>query len=600
MMSQFHLLRPELLALVVPAWLFLFWLHAKKSHSENWKNIVDDALLEHVVQQQPDIKKSVIWLHALALLIAVFAIAGPSWHKQPQPVFEDKSALIIALDLSQSMLAEDVKPNRLSRAKFIIEDILNSQETGQFALITFAKEAFVVTPFSNDKATLIHQLSALTPDIMPAQGTNFADVIDKAEQLHRNNELDKSHLLILTDTLENVNADDLNTQLFDVSILAISQLDGAPIPNLQGSFVKDYQGNIVISQYNKTVATIIGSKTHIRLRQLKSSDTDLAYLLPKYQASLDKEGERESEIWLDQGHYFAWLLLPFFLFWFRKGLFYGLVFFILPVPQADAFDLPTWLLNDNQKALTAFNKKDYQQAAKQFNDLNWKASSLFKQGNFEEAEAIWNNLDDATSAYNAGNAAAKLEKLPEAVAHYKKALQKRPDFQDAKDNLKTIEDFLKQQKEQEKKDQKSDKKDQKQDQSDSKDKKDQKQDQSQDGKKGDKKGEQQKKQQKSKSEKDQQKEQAEKSKGSTPEGEKTEQEKKQQAEMQKRLEQMQKQMDKEKENQTEQQPVIPKQRQLNKTEQWLQQIPDDPGGLLRNKFNYYSQRHQQRDSQQPW
>ncbi len=626
--NQFHFLMPHWFALLIPAYGYLLLLHLRKNKAQGWQNIVDDTMQEYVVQQQPDMKKQSVWIHALAVFIAVFAISGPSWTQQPQPVFEEKSALIIAIDLSLSMLAEDVKPNRLSRAKFIIDDVVNSaNKAGQFSLIAFAQEAFIVTPFTTDKATLINQIRALTPQIMPFQGTNFSDVIEKAEQLHTNNELEKSRLLIITDTLAGLNAAQIQSNKVDVSILAISLKAGAPIPTGEGDFIKDANNNIVISQLNSAVAKQLQAHNTIRYRQFSNSDKDLAYLLPAFKKVNSDQGQKESAIWVNQGHYFIWLLLPYFLLWFRKGVFYGLVFFVLPLPQADAFEMPNWLLNDNQTAQKAYQNKQYQQAAKLFTNPNWLATSLYKSGQYEQAEQIWKNLNTAQSNYNAGNAAAQQKQYKQAITHYKNALKKQADFKNATANLASVKQFLKQQQKQKEKQQKDgDKKDQKQDQKENnkqqsdeksdknKDKQEQEKNQSEqqsqksdsepsrkqsDGQKNADKKDPKQQNALDKKQKNNAKKAEEKSKGSTKTGKKEPNKKPQQTLQKTPKEQKQKSKD-EKEGQQQQQLNVSKQRQLNKTEQWLQQIPDDPGGLLRRKFYYYSQQHNKRDNQQPW
>ena len=109
---------------------------------------------------------------AIAALLAIVALAGPTWQRLPSPVFRNESALVIALDLSRSMDAEDIKPSRLIRARYKIADILKQRKDGQTALLVYAGDAFTVTPLTDDTETIDSQLSALTTDIMPSEGSN--------------------------------------------------------------------------------------------------------------------------------------------------------------------------------------------------------------------------------------------------------------------------------------------------------------------------------------------------------------------------------------------------------------------------------------------
>ena len=91
---------------------------------------------------------------AIAALLVIIALAGPTWQRVPSPVFRNESALVIALDLSRSMDAEDIKPSRLIRARYKIADILKQRKDGQTALLVYAGDAFTVTPLTDDTETI--------------------------------------------------------------------------------------------------------------------------------------------------------------------------------------------------------------------------------------------------------------------------------------------------------------------------------------------------------------------------------------------------------------------------------------------------------------
>ena len=121
----------------------------------------------------------------LGALLAVLALAGPAWKKIPQPVFSDRNALVIALDLSLSMDATDVTPSRLGRAMFELQDILAARDAGrgETGLLVYAGEAFAVAPLTDDTDTIANLLKAMTSDLMPSLGSHTIRALELAEQL---------------------------------------------------------------------------------------------------------------------------------------------------------------------------------------------------------------------------------------------------------------------------------------------------------------------------------------------------------------------------------------------------------------------------------
>ena len=111
------------------------------------------------------------WLLAFGGIVAAVALAGPAWQRIEQPVFRADQALVIALDLSRSMDAEDIQPSRLARAKLKILGILDRREGGQTALLVYTANAYTVTPLTNDTDTVAALVNSLSTDIMPSRGS---------------------------------------------------------------------------------------------------------------------------------------------------------------------------------------------------------------------------------------------------------------------------------------------------------------------------------------------------------------------------------------------------------------------------------------------
>ncbi|MDC0067690.1 VWA domain-containing protein, partial [Gammaproteobacteria bacterium] len=150
-LANFHFLRPEWFYALIPAVLLFSLLRYRQSHHSNWEKAIDPHLLPHILDN-PDkmVSKSPLTLLLIAWLLATVAVAGPVWRQTAQPVHERENALVVIFDLTRSMLATDVKPDRLVRAKRKLIDLLELREEGVTALIVFAGDAHVVSPLTDD------------------------------------------------------------------------------------------------------------------------------------------------------------------------------------------------------------------------------------------------------------------------------------------------------------------------------------------------------------------------------------------------------------------------------------------------------------------
>ncbi|MET0355293.1 MAG: VWA domain-containing protein, partial [Cellvibrio sp.] len=198
--TQFHWLRPVWLIAIIPALFLCIFLWRKKRHAHQWQQLIAPELLPFLLDGKTvHAKKSLIWILLLAWIIGCIAIAGPSWIKRPTPVEKNQNALVILLDLSYSMISEDIKPSRIARARLKIADILRDRKDGQTALVAYAGEAHTVTPISDDSATIVSLLSSMHPNIMPLQGSNTEDAVARGIQLLHDAGATQGDLLLVTD-----------------------------------------------------------------------------------------------------------------------------------------------------------------------------------------------------------------------------------------------------------------------------------------------------------------------------------------------------------------------------------------------------------------
>lgn len=199
MMAEFHFLRPWWLLAIVPliAFILLLWQQKPKLHA--WSEICDSHLLDHLLQRKGQGKRMFsLFFVFLSVLFMILSIAGPSWYKLPVATYKPIQPRVLVLDMSDNMMATDLTPNRLSRAKFKLHDLFGRKEIGQFGLVVFTGEPFIVSPLTDDGQTISALLSTLTPDIMPVGGQKLDTALNEASNLIKQAGYEQGQILVLT------------------------------------------------------------------------------------------------------------------------------------------------------------------------------------------------------------------------------------------------------------------------------------------------------------------------------------------------------------------------------------------------------------------
>src|SRR5690606_4082420 len=143
-----------------------------RSSGANWRREIAPDLLDHLLDHRGERRMRWPWWLAFAgWVLGCLALAGPTWEKLPQPVLQKRDALVVVLDLSLSMTVADVQPSRLQRARYKILDLLQRRTEGLTGLVAYAGDAHVVTPLTDDTATIANLVPALAPDMMPIYGS---------------------------------------------------------------------------------------------------------------------------------------------------------------------------------------------------------------------------------------------------------------------------------------------------------------------------------------------------------------------------------------------------------------------------------------------
>jgi len=591
--EQFHFLRPGWLLLLIPLAAVLWLLLLRRYDSGSWRAVIDERLQPFVLSSSGQNQREwTRWIPAAVALLAIIALAGPTWERLPQPVYHKDSALVIALDLSRSMNAADIKPSRLTRARHKIADILNLRQEGQTALVVYAADAFTVTPLTSDVDTILALLPDLETELMPAQGTRADRALKLALELFENSGIARGDVLLVSDGLSDLELSRVEALLESkpgqrVSVLVIGTPEGGPVPLKNGGFLKDRSGGIVISSLQEDNLRRIAQIGGGVYATLSADDIDINTLAYIMESDIDDRearlSDRSADLWRELGPWLLLFALPFAALVFRRGLIWLFPLYILLLPpDAQALDRQAWWQNNDQRANQLFEQGDHAAAAELFDDPDWKASSNYRAGDYAAALDTWEQLESEAAAYNHANALAKLGRLDDALAAYDRLLQQNPAHEDARYNKQAIEEFLKNQ-----------------------------QPQQQEGQQGEQQQQQQGDQQQQQSgQGETQSEESEQAAGSRQDQPETGAQDQQQAQQQDGQDDTEQQQSAKQEqaNEAEQQATesetmaeLDQQMSEQAAEQWLRKIPDDPGGLLRRKFIYQYRKRGGVDAEgRPW
>lgn len=327
---QFHFIRPYWLLALIPLALLMWMLRKQLKSGGSWKPVIDKHLLPYLLINVNKTRScSPFILLGLMWIIAIFSLAGPTWSRLPQQVYRNESAKVILLDLSQSMLAQDVQPNRLSRAKYKILDILHKYPEGQTGMAVFSTESYTVSPLTSDSNTLANMVPVLSPRIMPTLAvirSNLAVGLQKAQQLLQQDNAKRGTILLITDSKPTAHDDQvarrIRKQGDTLSILAVGTAAGAPIPNANGGFFNN-NGKTIISKIDVAGLKKLAASGGGRFSLFSNNDSDIQYLLaPMLQnesLAKAKRTKATTALWQDEGRWPILLILVLLLMLFRRG-----------------------------------------------------------------------------------------------------------------------------------------------------------------------------------------------------------------------------------------------------------------------------------------
>ncbi|RZO75518.1 MAG: VWA domain-containing protein [OM182 bacterium] len=562
-LRDFHFLRPEWFFAIIPMTFVYLLLKYAVGKNSNWLKTIDPLLLPYLMDERKrEISRSPLSLIIVCWCLAIIAIAGPAWQKTERPLHERKDALVILFDLTKSMYAVDVSPNRLTRAHRKLQDLLIARTEGVTGLIVFAGDAHVVSPLTNDTDTIISMIPALTPSIMPGQGSQLTRALVRAIALFKDADVNSGRILIITDEIRDIaNAQTIantNRFSFPISLMSVGTETGAAISlnpdRPDAGFLKDLDGNLVIAKVDLKKLQKFADAVGGRFARMTLMDEDIEYLLsPNGQISQTelRKTDRNFDSWEEEGPWILLLLLPLASLAFRQNwLWTILVLFLIPSSKTYAIEwIDLWQTKD-QQGFEALQQGDSEKALSLFKNPNWKASAFYRSGQYDNAEVEFSNIATTDGKYNLGNTLAKQGRLQEALDAYTEALLLDRNNEDAAFNKNLIENEL-------------NKRQQNQEQ--------QSQEQKNQGQENQEQGNEEQQSQEQQNQEQENQEQGNE-------------------EQQSQEQENQEQENQEQQNQEQQnQEIVQRNDSLGSEEeraleQWLRRIPDNPGGLLRRKF----------------
>jgi Ca-activated chloride channel family protein len=448
-----ELLRPYFL-LLLPL-VALLWWQLKRHHPQQFLQqliaphlskqlVIGNTALQHVNRVIP-----------ILFILAIIALSGPSFREIDVPVKQISPARVIVMDMSAHMLATDLKPDRLTQARYKALDLVKQRAEGEQALIAYAGDAFTISPLTSDAGNLLNLIPNLAPTIMPVMGNEPLAGLNLAIELLNNSGYQHGDIIFISGGFSAEQVTKMQSRLqgqpWRVSVLATGTASGAPISLANGDLLKDKQGNIVVAQLDAPAMQKLTRSSGGLYVPLSASARDIQALnnIDLLDTQLSRKGEsndKQANQAVDDGYWLLWLILPFFLLAFRRGQLASIALVgALLLPQTSE---ASWWQNSQQQAYEKFEQKEYEQAAQQFDDPLWQGSARYKAQDYQGAAEAFSQVDSAQGKYNLGNALAMQQDYKGALEAYEQALKLDPNLQQAKENQAKVADLLKQQEEQ--------------------------------------------------------------------------------------------------------------------------------------------------------
>ncbi|MEZ9952875.1 VWA domain-containing protein, partial [Vibrio splendidus] len=449
-MSNFTFIYPYwFLALaVLPA---IWWLSKRRSK----QGLLASHIARYLAPESSKPSKNRSTYFGIWWLVGVIALAGPSFEKNEQPSFEKTQARVVIMDMSMSMYATDIKPNRLTQVRYKALDLLSLWKEGLTGMVAYAGDAYTISPLTSDINTIKNLVPNLSPDIMPFQGGDAASAVKLAIEMMTRAHIYQGDLVLIGDDIDAQEKKEIESLLsgsnWTLSVLAVGTESGAPISLPSGSMLQTDSGQTVVAKTNLDNMRDLTRRSGGTFTEVQFNNSDVEHIASYLDRVATTSEVTKTSNSLNTRVNNGFWLLPFLLLpalgLFRKGVIWcGLAVLVSFSQPNTAFASP-WK-TDDQVGYQLYQDEDFQQAAEKFEQQEWKGIAQYKAGDFEAAEQTLQGLSGENARYNLASAQAKQGKYDQAIKEYQRILESNPEHAYAKKNLEIVEQAQKQQQQQ--------------------------------------------------------------------------------------------------------------------------------------------------------
>ena len=494
-----------LLASIAVPLLVLLYFYVLKWKAKTIRLIGDERLVKAMTDNYSSRRFAVKFiLVAIAFIVLVLALANLRAPQGTEKITRNGIDVMIALDVSKSMLAQDIKPSRLERAKQFLNKLMDKISNDRIGIVVFAGKAYLQMPLTGDHGAAKMYLSTASPDIVPTQGTVIADALQMCSVSFNSKEKKFKSVILISDGEDHDEgamkmAEQMAGEGIVINPVGIGSLEGTTITDATTNEVKkDDNGNIVITKLNEEELRNIALKGN-GIYQLFTNTDDVVSKMDAQLASMDQRAVTDDSL-VNYRNYFQFFLLAALILlvletgigerkkavghWLTKafGKVTGkersadpgslfrmvLLFLLMGLPGlVIAQDGKTVIKKGNE----AYAKKDFETAISQYKkaaELDPTGTiapynlgnALYKTNKPEDAIASYENAlahspeakDRSKAFYNKGVVLQNNKKLPECIDAYKNALKLNPEDEDARQNLQKALQQQKQEQQKGKKD----------------------------------------------------------------------------------------------------------------------------------------------------
>ncbi|GGK25582.1 vWA domain-containing protein [Aliivibrio fischeri] len=447
--NEFHFIRPLWLLALIPLSIVIY-LRWKQDSKNEWQQELPKHLRSVLTVNDVGWKKQLpLKLLAVSMLVAIVVCAGPTWEREASPFGEDKAALLIVLDNSESMLQKDLAPNRLERSKQKIRDLIALRKGGKTGLVVFSGTSHLAMPLTKDNSVFAPFLAAIQPDIMPIEGKNAESALPLIEP-------------------------QLGTESAGTVLLITDGANPETIAAYEKYFSKRRHQLLVLAAGNENRASDnpmdyaslkkLANKSGGSVINVTVDDSDVRSLNSKVERHMQLNNESAMP-WKDMGYYLLFPVSLLMLSWFRRGwlvkwclvvvlvspTFYSIPTYAEtvslkaktqePVKELTLWEKTTgwWMdlwLTPDQQGQWYFDKSEYLKAAKSYQDPLMKGTAYYYAGEYKLAHSAFIAVKSDLGMFNAANALARQREYVAARDIYRMLLKKdlAPDLKEKTQN----------------------------------------------------------------------------------------------------------------------------------------------------------------------